>query len=453
MHAFTTKEQTVPAAVIRRGACPSLAAPMATGDGLLARLRPAAPGLSLRELAALADAAQAWGNGIIEVTARGNLQIRGLTPETVVRFANAVSDAGIVVAEGLAIETPALAGIDPLEIADPLPVARAIRNAVAACRPALVLAPKLSIIVDGGGLHLGEITADIRLRACHVEGRPLWLLSLAGTDASATPVAVLDEQAAISSVMTILHLLATLGASARGRDIDIPALKALVGKGADIDGIEIRAPAPEPAGVHDLGHGRTALGAGLAFGQIRSHDLRTLVEALEALGATEIRLAPRHAIMVLGIAGKDIAAAQALAFGHGLRAFPGDRRNHIAACAGRGACASAMIDTHATALDLLSAAPALLDGSMTVHVSGCPKGCANPSASALTITGAPTGYGLVVNGLASAAPDVYIEENNIRSALERLDALVRAGKQAGESARSCLTRLGAEAIAAAAQQG
>ena len=51
---------------LRRGACPSIAAPMQTGDGLLVRLRPVAPALSAGDLLALADLARAHGNGLIE---------------------------------------------------------------------------------------------------------------------------------------------------------------------------------------------------------------------------------------------------------------------------------------------------------------------------------------------------------------------------------------------------
>lgn len=454
MDAFTSDERTEKTASMRRGACPSLTAPMATGDGLLVRLRPLAPGFLLRQLATLADAAEACGNSVLEVTARGNLQIRGLRPDTVTPLAIAVADAGIAVAEGPAIEMPPLAGLDMAEIADPQPVSAALRAAIAVHRPALALAPKLSIIVDGGGqVHLGEIPADIRLRAILLDGKPFWLLAVAGTDATAAPIALLGEAVVVPAVMRLLEHLATLGNAARGRDIPVDRFRSLIPSEADISRIEARSPSLECAGIHEIGRGRTVLGAGLAFGQIRSGDLRSLLDGFEALGATEIRLAPRHALMVLGIDGKNIAAAQALALGHGLRAFPGDPRNQIAACAGAGACASARIDTRAVARHVIDTAPALFDGSMTVHVSGCAKGCAKPSASGLTIIGAPSGYGLVVNGPASAAPNAYIEENNIRSAIERLDALVRARKQAGESAGSCLTRLGAGAVAAAAQRG
>ncbi|KQY11403.1 precorrin-3B synthase [Rhizobium sp. Root482] len=437
---------------MRRGACPSLSAPMATGDGLLVRLRPANPGLTLRELAEIADGAEFYGNGILEITARGNLQIRGLTAETVPLLSAKIRETGIEIAEGLAVEVPPLAGLDPLEIADPQPLATRLRAASAARHPPLVLAPKLSITVDGGGsLHLGEITADIRLRAVAGGKEPAWLLSLAGTEHTAARIAVLGEPAVVPVVLGLLERLATMGEGARGRDIDAGALKDQLGSAADADDIAPLASASSPCGIHRIGADRVVLGVGLAFGQIRAGNLKAFIKALANLGATDIRLSPGHGMMVLGLHPEKIAAAQALAVGHGLRVFPDDPRNHIAACAGIGACGSAGIDTRAVAQMMVERAPALLDGSLTVHVSGCAKGCARPGASPLTITAAPIGYGLVVNGAASAAPNAYIEENTMEAALERLDALVRRRKRAGESARSCLTRLGAE-VAAAVQR-
>ena len=439
---------------MRRGACPSLATPMVTGDGLLVRLRPARPGFTPGELIEIANAAAFCGNGILEITARGNLQIRGLTAETVPLLAEKIADAGIEIAEGPAIETPPLAGLDPSEIANPVFLAERLRLTVAAHQPPLSLAPKLSIVIDGGGhLNLGELTADIRLRAVHTGGKTLWLLALAGTEATAVRIATLEEAAVVPAVMDILESLALMGKDARARDIDPAAFNVRLASVVDPHDIESMKPAPNSAGIHELGAGRSILGVGLAFGQIQAQALRTFLEALEIVGATEIRLAPGHALMVIGIAADRITAAQALALGHRLRAFPRDPRNHIAACAGMGACASALIDTRAIAQMVIDTAPSLLDGSLTVHVSGCTKGCAKPSASALTITAASIGYGLVVNGPAFAAPNAYIEENKIRTAMAHLHKLVAEGKQAGESARSCLTRLGADVITTAVQQG
>ena len=61
----------------RRGACPGLSAPMPTGDGLLVRLLPIGT-IPLAAFAHLCAAARRYGNGIVEVTGRGSIQVRGL---------------------------------------------------------------------------------------------------------------------------------------------------------------------------------------------------------------------------------------------------------------------------------------------------------------------------------------------------------------------------------------
>ncbi len=91
------EERTVAPSGLRRGACPTLAAPMVTGDGLLVRLRPAGGALSLAQFKALAASAAANGNGLLEITARGNLQIRGLWTESVEQLAADIDAAGIIV--------------------------------------------------------------------------------------------------------------------------------------------------------------------------------------------------------------------------------------------------------------------------------------------------------------------------------------------------------------------
>jgi precorrin-3B synthase len=65
---------------------------------------------------------------MLEVTSRGNLQIRGLTAESAAELAVHVEAAAIPLRTGLAIDTGPLAGIDADEIADPLPLAREFRR-------------------------------------------------------------------------------------------------------------------------------------------------------------------------------------------------------------------------------------------------------------------------------------------------------------------------------------
>ena len=62
-----------------QGWCPGALRPMMSGDGLVVRLRAAAGRLSPRQAAGIAAASRTHGNGLIDLSARGNLQLRGVT--------------------------------------------------------------------------------------------------------------------------------------------------------------------------------------------------------------------------------------------------------------------------------------------------------------------------------------------------------------------------------------
>lgn len=234
---------TAPTASSRRGACPTLAQPMQTGDGLLARLRPLDCAVSVDQLRAIAEGARTFGNGVLEVTARGSLQARGLRPETVAAFEAAVIDSGFVPTSGVMVEVPPLSGIDPNEYLDARPLAVELRAAIEAHCPALALAPKLAIIIDGGGhFHLGDVSADIRLTALDAARLRL---SVGATEATARFVAMVSLEGAVSAVLDLLRQLHTLGPTARGKGLD--------GKGGERPAVE--RPTVPVAGVHRLGHG------------------------------------------------------------------------------------------------------------------------------------------------------------------------------------------------------
>lgn len=428
----------------RRGACPSLAAPMQTGDGLLVRLRPAAPALSASDLLGLADLARAHGNGLIEITARGNLQLRGLTHASVPRLAAGLSDAGIVLQTGVAIEIPPLAGVDPSEVADATPVAAALRTAIADA--GLTLAPKLAVVVNGGGmLSLAEMVADIRLDAVAVTDSLAWRLSVGGDQASAKVVALLSPETVVEGAMTAVVALAALGPAARGRDLDVAALKAALGSQPVPD---IKTAAVHPLGAHRIG-GETVLGIALAYGQVHADRLAALVNGFFACGATEFRLAPHRTLLVRGL--ETLAAAQAVAMREGFWSTDDAPGRSISICAGAAGCASAGFDTHAAADAVVAHAGALLDGSVDLHISGCPKGCAHPSAAAVTLCGTAAGIGLVLGGRAGDIPAATVVADDLKPAIQRLGALLRTRRASGETAKNLLDRTAPAALTSAYQ--
>src|ERR1700681_4257968 len=93
----------------RRGACPRLTAPMQTRDGPLVRLASAGATIGLDAAAALGAAARRYGNGIVEITARGSIQIRGLTSASAPAFTDAVAALGIDAGDGVPLLTDPLA--------------------------------------------------------------------------------------------------------------------------------------------------------------------------------------------------------------------------------------------------------------------------------------------------------------------------------------------------------
>ena len=79
-----------------KGWCPGALRPMLSGDGLVVRVRPYGGRLDATQAAGLADLAERYGNGLIDVTSRANLQIRGVSeqrPSAAARRACAVAAA------------------------------------------------------------------------------------------------------------------------------------------------------------------------------------------------------------------------------------------------------------------------------------------------------------------------------------------------------------------------
>lgn len=431
-------ENRVPA--VRRGECPTLGKPMQTGDGLLARLRPLDNMLAFAQARSIAEAARLYGNGILEITARGSLQARGIRPETVASFERAVLASGIQVPVGVGVETPPLAGLDPKELVDVRPIAQALRHAVATHAPTLVLAPKLAIVLDGGGLfHLGHVAADLRAVAFRQNYRTKFLIATGGTNLTARPVAIVEERELIGALIGILERLSALGPSARGRDLDLPAI------GSPLP------PSNDPPLLGAQQAIETVLGLAFPFCQSESASFIAFADLAESLGAQDIRLAPGHGFYVTGLTPDHARQLRQDAASLGFLTEPDDPRRALSLCAGSRGCASAFYDTRKLAEKVLLHAPELLVGSEQVHLSGCGKGCAHPAPTPIAIVGAREGYGLVVNGAASAVPAAYVAENGIDFALQRLQALVRRSKEEGESVSDCLERLGEDRIAEALQ--
>jgi precorrin-3B synthase len=428
---------------LRRGLCPGLSQPMATGDGLLVRLTPTGATMSCEAFAALCTAAGHCGNGVIEITSRGSIQIRGLTEESVKRFAAAVAGIDLAFGEGPPVLSDPLAGLDPEESVDASAIAADLRRAIAAAPFTTDIGPKVSVAIDGGGtLHLDAVAADVRMRA---QARDARLHVAVGGDAeSATPIGAVAAEHAVEAAMRMLRVIAAGGPAARAREIfatngAAAFRKVIADILVDLPPPPLR-PAADPLDTHTLRDGQLAIGFGLAFGHVHSTALEELARAAAESGATGYRTAPGRALLVVGVTENGAGHLANIAQRLGFIVRADDPRRQIVACAGAPICASAEISTRALAPSLAKVVVAGADAPM-VHLSGCTKGCACPRSAPLTVVGIEGRCGVLVNGSARDEPLVMLTPEALPGALSRCADGVRRLRAADESAAEVLSRL------------
>jgi precorrin-3B synthase len=409
----------------RRGTCPGLSAPMATGDGLLVRLLPIGT-IALDAFADLCATARQHGNGIIEVTSRGSIQIRGLSAATTPRFAAAITALGIAAEDGIPVLTNPLAGLDAEDIIDVAALAADLRLALARRSLARRLSAKVSVLIDGGGaIDLDGIVADVRLRAEAIDGVAALCVSAGGDGWSAAHLGCVAGGDGVEVVTRLLEALAQRDRVARMRDVvvadGIAVLRSAV---ADLI-IHDRAARSESRfsdaiGLRPLRDGTFAYGVGLAFGHADATSLQRLTKTAEAAGACGMCAAPGRVLIVVGLTQQAASSFAAAAAALGFIVRAGDPRRHVVACAGAPICASANIAARALAPQIAAAAAPHLDGAFKIHISGCAKGCAHPTPAALTIVGTSAGCTLVSNGSTRDAPFATVATNELPAAIAEI---------------------------------
>jgi precorrin-3B synthase len=401
----------------RRGICPGLSRPLPTGDGLLVRILPTGT-IALDAFAVLCAAARVHGNGIIEITARGSIQVRGLSTQSAPAFADAIAALGIAADDGVPILCNPLAGLDAAEIFDATAFATALRRAVRE-QSLAGLDPKVSVVIDGGApLGLARIAADIRVGAQLRNGQPVLRLAVSGDERSAFDLGVVALDDAVEAVSRLLLVLSER--SARARDIiaaegtacfeDALAF-ARLGSAAQRDRKDAKnietdsAPrqCSDAIGLHGLRDGSLACGIGLAFGHAEASTLEKLADAAAAAGGRGLRTEPNRSLLAIGLTSESAARFLAAAAKLGFVTRTDDPRRQVIACAGAPLCASAYIPARAIAPDIAAAAAPYLGDGLTIHLSGCAKGCAHSGAAPLTVVGTPGDCALIANGSAREA--------------------------------------------------
>lgn len=342
-----------------KGWCPDAWRPMATGDGLLVRIKPRLGRLSRDQALALCALAQTYGNGMIDITRRANLQIRGVSeadwPALIAELvAHELADADAEQETGRNI----LIAPDWAEGDDSH---RIICDLMARIGELPALPGKVGFVIDAGPAPiLSREPGDFRIERGETGG----LILRADGRSFGAPVPFGQEA---ETLIALAHWFAQSGARRMARhNAPLPDWA----KGSQL-------PAPMRPTITPGG-----AAFGVPFGQIEASLLT------RAIGSG-LRITPWRVLILEGIPPANIPD---------LIADPASPLLRVDACPGAPACPQASVETRNLARRL---AP-VVEGRL--HVSGCAKSCARSGPADITLTGRDGLFGLAFNARADAPP-------------------------------------------------
>lgn len=382
----------------------------------------------------VADAASRFGSGVIDVTNRANLQIRGVRAGAETALIETLLTTGLGPSHPEADDVRNVllsptAGIDPFARVDTRPLAETLLArlqqdfAPAATQDCRRLSPKFSIQLDGGeALAMLGHHHDIWLAAMaapapeHLSGEEThdeqWFaIGLAGSPSrlpdDPAPLAACRADRLDDAIATLLTLFLewTGPDETRMRQLlqRIPAGEVVQAWQARCNAVRgadqtlrqwRRAPvAPErrfgavsqaPLDAKQDEHTRPALwhlGAQIPLGRIDADALRHVANLATELGDGTLRLTPWQGVLLPNMRNAHIERAGAGLRALGLIDTPTNALGQLIACTGQPDCAKGLADTKNDAKKLASRLPFALD----LQLTGCDRGCAAGHRPAYTL--------------------------------------------------------------------
>ena len=387
-------------------------------DGSICRVKLTFGDLSADQARGVADAARRFGSGVIEITNRANLQIRGVRPETGNSLIAALLDAdlGPLTDKGDDVRNimiSPIAGFDKNKV-DVKPMAARLLSTLQTNPSYQTLSPKFCMLIDGGEwLAMVEHPHDLWLSPIDPGNQsPRYAFGVAGVPPTATcdqpALGIIPAENAFELVTTILDLFIDWNRShpAASR---LRHLVADAGSDSLVEQLEKRLRFPveseEPAGwrralPRQNGHlgilpefdgSNCLVGAMPRLGRLGPDLLRSLADVADRSSNGKLRLTPWQSILLPQVRSDRATSALVDLESLGLNADPRLPLATMVSCSGSAGCGSGLAATQADGLKL---ATLLSDRTAVpqVHMSGCSKSCASPSATPVTLVATSVGH-------------------------------------------------------------
>jgi ferredoxin-nitrite reductase len=422
--------------------CPGLFYATPAQDGILSRIRIPGGIINSKQCQAIADIADKYGGGYVDITNRANLQIReihqGIDAEVLQQLQDlGVGSSNTGVDQIRNIMTSPTAGIDPQEIIDTRPFVQSWDKYINEHSALSELSPKFSVCFDGGGLvSVSDRPNDIILAATAIETKTYFRLYLStgvkGQPPTDTGIILPPEHslkvlAALTDIyLTYTHAIKTntqrkprfrqiinhLGLDDYLQQVEqrlpfplerkdlTPLPPSLPGKGEKEESYSPRLVGEglgersntqyHHIGIHPQRQpGLYYIGLVLPLGRLETQQIRGLADLSEKYGHGTLRLTPWQNVLLTDIPQHRLTDVQQEITDLKLDFSPTNIKSALVACSGNQGCASAATDTktHALVLADYLASRVTLEHPLNIHLSGCDKSCAQHGKSDIALLG------------------------------------------------------------------
>lgn len=412
-------------------------------DSLMLRCRIAGGQLRSHQLRGLAEIAEDWGGGYLDITTRANLQIREIQARNAIDTLIKLDELGLTSRGSGAdnirnVTATPTTGFDPQEVIDVMPYAKGMHHYILNHRDLYGLPRKFNIAFDSGGLvSVCADTNDIGFYAVRVQDGEgvepgayfrVQLCGITGHKQFASDCGLLLRPSEAIPVAAAMIRVFIKNGNRTNRNkarlkylIDEWGVERFLTETEQSLAFPLRRlplDVSEPrGGTQQHGHtgihpqaqpGLHYIGLIIPVGRISPEQMRAVADLSEDLGSNEVRLTVWQNLIIPNISEKDLEAAKERILAMGLHWETSTIKRGLVACTGNRGCKYAATDTKGQARELSDylAQRIDLEEPINIHLTGCPHSCAQHYVGDIGLLGAKVkrdgttveGYHVVIGG-------------------------------------------------------